>query len=132
MTTASETQHTPEPWKVYDGRGGYIYVGPAVPDDPVVAVCHDYLADSAANARRIVACVNACAGIPTEELDSSIHRLSHLSSLYEVRDTLCTQNAALLAALKAVRRECRAAAHIWPAGMGAKVSTAIATQEAQR
>lgn len=57
-------EHTKEPWR-YDSQPGFcselvgadgILIGAFV-DDPTKA-----------DARRIVACVNACAGIPTEEL----------------------------------------------------------------
>jgi hypothetical protein len=65
-------KHTPEPWglSIYPdslvivaGRG--FSVCDCVPGNPI-----DISADEAiANARRIVACVNACSGITTEELE---------------------------------------------------------------
>jgi len=65
------SKHSPEPWTVY-APGGYptsIYHG----DRETLATIdedHDCTQDlTAANARRIVACVNACAGIPTELLE---------------------------------------------------------------
>lgn len=50
--------HTPEPWKVWDGR--FI-----VRDDDfsTLAECHGFPNSAADRARRIVACVNACAGV---------------------------------------------------------------------
>jgi hypothetical protein len=63
----SETKHTAGPWKV----------SPLVPSaiDTVepsfgrhVATCYGSSPD--ANARRIVACVNACEGFPTDALES--------------------------------------------------------------
>ncbi len=61
----SETNHSPEPWRVVDET--YVCFGP--PD----AAGRDTVAASAfqeEDARRIVAAVNACAGIPTEALES--------------------------------------------------------------
>ena len=60
-------QHTPGPW-VDDG---YAHIG-AVNDQLnggyFIALCEG--PDRVANARRIVACVNACAGIPSEMLEA--------------------------------------------------------------
>lgn len=62
-------KHTPEPWYVAHHQffyaAGHLLVGqtacpPALSDDPV--------ATQAINADRIVACVNACAGISEESL----------------------------------------------------------------
>lgn len=73
--------HAPEPWHVYDrGIGFEVHFGPAPEDgehwwhasaDRPSGECHE-LNDGfretmgEANARRIVACVNACAGVETE------------------------------------------------------------------
>ncbi len=59
-------QHTPEPW-VIDGQCA------AAESDQVnngffTAICKG--PDGEANARRIVACVNACEGISTEDLEA--------------------------------------------------------------
>lgn len=67
------SEHSKEPWRV--GPGSWVVsdqgVNPIVgADDPLYgggclvaeSVCE-------ADGRRIVACVNACAGIPTEELE---------------------------------------------------------------
>ena len=72
----SESKHTPEPWEFGYGQtrefGMCLGIGlNSAPDWHVVAVVSP--ADSVnhadeANARRIVACVNACAGIPDEQL----------------------------------------------------------------
>lgn len=66
--------HTKEPWRV-DGNTGAFSVE-AEPHKMIVAV--RYLgnapareAEEEANARRIVACVNACAGIPTDVLEAA-------------------------------------------------------------
>jgi hypothetical protein len=58
------TQHTPEPW----------HVGPAwlTGNSPICTIDHKEIADAIrdADARRIVACVNACAGIDTVGLEN--------------------------------------------------------------
>lgn len=51
--------HTPEPWRV-SGTGHICAGDKVIPYD-----------DLKADARRIVACVNACAGIKTEALEGS-------------------------------------------------------------
>lgn len=65
--------HTPGPWEVADGRrigvnlpnvtgGGY--------DSHCIAVTHESAhINAAANARRIVVCVNACEGLSSEALE---------------------------------------------------------------
>ncbi len=79
------SQHTPEPWyvgtwKYWAGNTYYANIRPIGWDDDtssglakVMAVSEDAegIEDSeyAANARRIVACVNTCRGIPTEALE---------------------------------------------------------------
>ena len=69
----SETKHTPEPWEVVGKFSDRIYHAAS---DTVVAQAwypggsDSYPAETMhANARRIVACVNACAGIPTGALE---------------------------------------------------------------
>ena len=73
----SESKHTPEPWEFGYGQtrefGMCLGIGlNSAPDWHVVAVVSP--ADSVnhadeANARRIVACVNACAGVDTDLLE---------------------------------------------------------------
>ena len=66
------SKNTPEPWKLCRNDQ-------SVGDARGYAVCDvwprgdDQLANEEGkdNARRIVACVNACAGLPTEQLESS-------------------------------------------------------------
>lgn len=59
-------EHTEEPWRVAEeGRYVRVYAG--------AFLLAEYSADNVyavANARRIVACVNACAGMPTDEIES--------------------------------------------------------------
>lgn len=65
--------HTPEPWSVHQnvGRKGELGV---IADKAPCVIAHGFSEKhwpevAEANARRIVACVNACAGIPTEALE---------------------------------------------------------------
>ena len=60
------SKHTKEPWEWGGGTaitrlGRYIHVEPL-----------RSLREASANARRIVACVNSCAGIPTEALEAGV------------------------------------------------------------
>ena len=77
-----KTEHTPEPWRIgrFTGPGSYEKVRETcgamdvvVDTDSgpyVLAGCNiNFPDDAKANARRIVACVNACAGLPTEVLE---------------------------------------------------------------
>jgi hypothetical protein len=64
--------HTPEPWEL--SENGLSIFGPP-PDEWGITWLHLYSGggisdeEQRANARRIVACVNACKGISTEELE---------------------------------------------------------------
>lgn len=64
--------HTPEPW-VVGTNFGCIHKG--LPDgrriNGALVICQGNNDQANANARRIVACVNACAGIPTETLEDT-------------------------------------------------------------
>ncbi len=57
-------EHSPEPWEVGDDAGE-----PWIMADGHRSVVHSLGAVDEADARRIVACVNACARIPTEALE---------------------------------------------------------------
>ena len=61
--------HTKEPWSFSPAENGLEWGVEA--GKWGVAICADAPGDgtSEANARRIVACVNACAGIPTDDLE---------------------------------------------------------------
>lgn len=59
--------HTKEPWIVAHGSGTLIIVDGRVP-----AIAMTIGDGQEANARRIVACVNACAGIETERLSHGV------------------------------------------------------------
>ena len=62
----SETKHSPEPW--YQDPEDCAWLGGAsvFSEKGPVRLCEV----SEADARRIVACVNACAGLPTEALEA--------------------------------------------------------------
>lgn len=80
------TQHTPEPWKLGELSefGGYDCMTHGIKAGPVTLDAADYGQKKCgllaldmhtrimADARRIVACVNACAGIPTEAIESGV------------------------------------------------------------
>jgi hypothetical protein len=63
----SETKHSPEPWRI-DKEDPASGIGDAAGEICAEGWGRKRLAD--ANARRIVACVNALAGISTEALES--------------------------------------------------------------
>ena len=65
----SETKHTPEPWKVNQDGCGDLFISGSNAEH--VTDCGGVDDDTfIANARRIVACVNACKGLSTERLES--------------------------------------------------------------
>lgn len=60
------SEHTKEPWKFIDVIGGCsVYAGRI----KVLSYSYSPNAENKANARRIVACVNACAGFANPEKD---------------------------------------------------------------
>jgi hypothetical protein len=64
--------HTPEPWRLlnHEWRNMLIYGDdPRVKEGRFIAEVNLYFSGAEANARRIVAAVNACAGVPTAELE---------------------------------------------------------------
>jgi hypothetical protein len=80
----SKTTHDPEPWFVDNSRGYEEFKSviasrqPPEGDDRWIVP-----ADDDADARRIVACVNACAGIPTEALERGAlgRAIQHIANL---------------------------------------------------
>ena len=96
------SNHTPEPWRV--GRPGTVVSDTPVPgmggSDAVEYYGGHLIGESIieANARRIVACVNACRGIGTDELEQ--HGLVSAVG-YELME-LTKQRDELLEAAKAV------------------------------
>ena len=98
MDTEQKATHTPEPWAV--GEYGGIY--PANGGAGIVTGCtkSGFLPNHTANERRIVACVNACANIPTGLLENSdgLHLTSR--SVIEQNESMKQQHDELLAAAK--------------------------------
>jgi hypothetical protein len=82
------SKHTPGPWKAYDDCMF------AMRDHTLYVIDK---AQSEANARRIVACVNACEGISTEALEHRGHLLQAEDSIIK---RLNAEHAELLAAAK--------------------------------
>ena len=85
----SNEKHTQEPWRANDAQADID--GPN--GEPVaVCYCNDESGDDAKeNARRIVACVNACAGIPTDMLErfnAIVVAMYEVSNIEKQRDTL--------------------------------------------
>lgn len=73
---ASASRHTPEPWRV--GDAGFTVFGPkdSIPVPLTIATLRN-----AYNTRRIVSCVNACAGLtdPAAEIAALREALRHLT-----------------------------------------------------
>lgn len=92
-----EQKHTPEPWKAeYAGEEGRldIVAKDTGPWDGDVTLAMNI---GEANARRIVACVNACAGISTENLEDNLP-VKELARRY---NEIIKQRDVLLAAVEA-------------------------------
>lgn len=99
------TNHTPEPWHV--STDGYAVSIPRGHGETTVADCFDagrdeFPATRQANARRIVACVNACEGIGTETLEKERSYVRGHKGLLDERNRLREINAELLAALRKI------------------------------
>lgn len=91
-----EQKHTPEPWKIgAPPPNGEQTIG--TEQGLMVAVATTGAGvSSEANARRIVACVNACAGIPLHELEQA----NYVHAYRKVLKDALTQRDELLAALE--------------------------------
>lgn len=97
----SEQKHTSEPWRVsvvsgtnevVAGRGFHIAF--------CKANASKFKDEQAANARRIVACVNACKDIPTDDLERF-----GLTALNVTANKIAEQRDQLLALVKRYRNE---------------------------
>lgn len=90
----TETKHSPEPWKTAQA--------PNITDSLGQLVAQGFWD---ADRRRIVACVNACAGISTETLGTLPGYSAAIDGFHEQRDLVIkarNQRDELLAALKSV------------------------------
>ena len=98
-----KTEHTPEPWRV--GRRGNDVVGSnGLGDTVAMMIDCDSDEQTHANARRIVTCVNACAGIPDELLydqDPGCLLSAMVEQEQEIR-AITKQRDELLAAAEAI------------------------------
>ena len=63
--------HSPEPWEAMNYGGGVRYIHDAKNEEINKDQYHDGEM-GIGNAERIVACVNACKGIPTKELNGGL------------------------------------------------------------
>lgn len=85
--------HTKEPWKIgFPPPNGEQTIGDLT-GMMVAVTTTGHGVESKENARRIIACVNACAGIPTEQLESGEARsvrdeLADIAMLEKQRDEL--------------------------------------------
>ena len=72
----AEIGHTPEPWFYQENADAYTHIirATAKPQLILASGPQSSKGDAMANMRRIVACVNACAGIPTEALEDGTAR----------------------------------------------------------
>ena len=87
------TAHTKEPWIVADGSETMIIV-----DGRICAIATTMGDNAKENARRIVVCVNACVGIPTERLESV---KDDATPIFELLMKTITQRDELLTAIRA-------------------------------
>lgn len=98
--------HTREPWKLGAPSDAVVVdVPPDVnPNDPSILYYGGHLiceSASDANRRRIVACVNACAGIPTEEMEPGEYERHIIETGLEI-GRLTAQRDELLSTLKSL------------------------------
>ena len=99
--------YTHEPWSVaeesFDNDGIHESVIRGLDGRAAIAVTLEFGANNPgmreANARRIVACVNACATMPTDDLEEMVSVGGNIRNLAEFADELRKQRDALLAAL---------------------------------
>ncbi len=108
------SEHTKEPW-AYEAkpvRNGYVFV---IESDMIsIGCCYGSTnpmwdvcgaRNGEANARRIVACVNACAGIPTEDLESRGFLSSLEKMLVRQRNAANEQVSVIAARLDAIEKQ---------------------------
>lgn len=121
-------KHTPEPWGFHQDASGDVFISSAETSFHIAEVGSEDDETVIPDARRIVACVNACRGLPTDELEQNglvaavgtqllkaddraegqereIHRLANVAANAEnqLADAL-NQRDELLAALEEVHR----------------------------
>ena len=111
--------HTKEPWSFSPAENGLEWGVEA--GKWGVAICADAPGDgtSEANARRIVACVNACAGIPTDDLERCPS--GGLFHLADMANEVVKQRDELLAALNDAVQIAKVAHEYWDRDQDSKV-----------
>lgn len=62
-------KHTPEPWQVHQDASGDVFISSAETSFHIAEIGSEDDEAVIPDARRIAACVNACRGLPTEELE---------------------------------------------------------------
>jgi len=104
----SENKHTPEPWRTAERSGFPFHIDDARGESVAMMLADDDHDEQRGldNARRIVACVNACAGIPTEMLEE---RRECAGAWFPELENAKKQRDELLAALEwcTIERACR-------------------------
>lgn len=105
----SEQKHTPGPWHVGRKVGNMIYARDGL---DVIAECDSSIDDvprsvGEANARRIVACVNACEGISTADLESGAVKAREILAAHykKQRDELIKERDSLSESLRLVAEQ---------------------------
>ena len=133
----SENKYTPEPWRAFNNGEGVVGVGTDHSD-----VCWTRIEEGGwlnsdrtidtdyENARRIVACVNACEGIPTYQLTGEDGNPVILGDMI---DLLRNQRDTLLP----ICEELRESAEYWseydvPLGIVERLTAAIASVKGQK
>lgn len=102
--------HTKEPWSINDWPQPDTSIAIGAVGTPLIArvILRDVsINGQKANAARIVACVNACAGIATEELEWIASTGGMLGPREDIKG-LAQQRDKLLAALKVLKRDVEA------------------------
>lgn len=122
----SENKHTPEPWQG---------INDTVCDAQDKTIAHvltsQYEPDGflSTDARRIVACVNACRGISTEQLEAVSH-FGIVGAQTTDKLALIKQRDDLLAAIEVANGKLRAATMCHPNAVAFLVEEAFQTTEA--
>jgi len=116
----SKQLHTQEPWIVNHQTASdhsWDIVKPDTPNGVLIATLGagiDENSTQAHNARRIVACVNACAGMDTEEIEDILNA-NGFGVVMQYLEKTAKQRDALLQMLKSIRTKVTAAdKNIWP------------------
>lgn len=105
----SETKHTPEPWMYLHGdRLIYTRLEDGCKGIPVAASMNEFDREYAANAERIVECVNAMEGVsrPSEWRNIQIERIKEISSLKQQRNEAFSILETIISSMKKTGINC--------------------------